>query len=197
MNKKGLLKNAHTILDFSCGKGDLIFHISQYLTKKQIIIGIDISSESITATIARNISNPNFKAAFSISTWPGPISDNSQDLVFATEVIEHLTNEEVTKVLAECLRVLKPGGRLFLTTPNDENLDSEKTLCPECGCIFHRWQHMQSWKHNQLTSSLKENGFRVVECAPILWGPWPAKFYFWLTGKKYNGLYAIATATKS
>lgn len=194
MHKKDLLKHARAILDFSCGKGDLIGHLSRHLTAQQTLTGIDVSEESISATIRRNTANPFFAGAHTITAWPGPLPDNSQDLVFATEVIEHLTDEEITGALEECRRLLKPGGRLFLTTPNNEILDAEKTLCPECGCIFHRWQHIQSWTRERLSTRLEAHGFRVDECDTILWGPWPVQIYYRLTRRKFNGLYAIATA---
>lgn len=44
-----------------------------------------------------------------------PIRDAGVDVVFATQVIEHLPDP--WKFLAECARVLRPGGRLVLTGP--------------------------------------------------------------------------------
>ena len=43
-----------------------------------------------------------------------PFEDASMDNAFSTEVIEHI--EDVFQVLTELHRVLKPGGRLLLTT---------------------------------------------------------------------------------
>ncbi len=45
-----------------------------------------------------------------------PFKDNSFDLIWCSEVIEHL--EDPAKSLAEFRRVLKPGGELIITTPN-------------------------------------------------------------------------------
>lgn len=44
------------------------------------------------------------------------IADNSYDTVICFQVIEHI--KEDSALLHEIRRVLKPGGRLFLTTPN-------------------------------------------------------------------------------
>ena len=44
-----------------------------------------------------------------------PIRDSAVDLVFATQVIEHLPDP--ARFLGECARVLRPGGRLVLTGP--------------------------------------------------------------------------------
>lgn len=53
---------------------------------------------------------------------PLPFADQSFDLVTCTEVIEHL--EHYRETLREIHRVLKPGGRVVLTTPNILNLKS-------------------------------------------------------------------------
>ena len=47
---------------------------------------------------------------------PLPFADASFDLVWCSEVIEHL--EQPAASLAELRRVTKPGGELVLTTPN-------------------------------------------------------------------------------
>ncbi|HTY54948.1 MAG TPA: class I SAM-dependent methyltransferase [Candidatus Binataceae bacterium] len=51
-----------------------------------------------------------------------PYPDQSFDLVVLTEVIEHLENHRAA--ISELSRVLRPGGRLILTTPNIMRLDS-------------------------------------------------------------------------
>lgn len=45
-----------------------------------------------------------------------PFDDASFDLVYAAELIEHLFDPDL--LLEECHRVLRPGGRLLVTTPN-------------------------------------------------------------------------------
>jgi SAM-dependent methyltransferase len=45
-----------------------------------------------------------------------PIRSGSVDVVANLQVIEHLWDQE--GFLAECVRVLRPGGRLLVTTPN-------------------------------------------------------------------------------
>src|SRR3989344_4267979 len=47
---------------------------------------------------------------------PLPFADNSFDLIWASEVIEHL--DDPAKTVAEFRRVLKPGGEMIITTPN-------------------------------------------------------------------------------
>lgn len=48
---------------------------------------------------------------------PFPFPSETFDLVLCMEVLEHLVHSP-THMLAEAHRVLKPGGRLFISTPN-------------------------------------------------------------------------------
>ena len=45
-----------------------------------------------------------------------PFTDNEFDLILSLAVIEHISN--VSNYMSEIIRVLKPGGILYLTTPN-------------------------------------------------------------------------------
>lgn len=45
-----------------------------------------------------------------------PIADGTVDVVVSLQVIEHVWNHP--QFVAECLRVLRPGGQLVLSTPN-------------------------------------------------------------------------------
>ena len=49
-----------------------------------------------------------------------PLPDNSADLIYSSEVIEHMLDPEPH--FAEWRRVLRPGGTVLVTTPNEPNL---------------------------------------------------------------------------
>lgn len=53
-------------------------------------------------------------------TKPFPIPDASFDYVFSEHMIEHIRWSEGLFMLAECRRVLRPGGRLRVATPDLE-----------------------------------------------------------------------------
>jgi 2-polyprenyl-3-methyl-5-hydroxy-6-metoxy-1,4-benzoquinol methylase len=57
---------------------------------------------------------------------PLPVGDGVFDGIVSTEVIEHLENPRA--VFREFRRVLRPGGWLVLTTPNQESLRSIASL---------------------------------------------------------------------
>jgi SAM-dependent methyltransferase len=56
-----------------------------------------------------------------------PFADASFDVVVSLQTIEHLWNQQA--FLAECLRVLRPGGTIVVSTPN--------TLTFPPGNIYH------------------------------------------------------------
>lgn len=55
-------------------------------------------------------------------TQPFPFPDAAFDYVFTEHLIEHIGYPQGGAMLRECRRVLKPGGRLRIATPNLENI---------------------------------------------------------------------------
>ena len=54
------------------------------------------------------------------------LGDSSLDAVFASNFFEHVRDkEEILDILRECLRVLRPGGKLMLLQPNIKYLPGE------------------------------------------------------------------------
>jgi len=49
------------------------------------------------------------------------LSANSVDYVFAWDVFEHLSSEEISSKLLECYKVLKPGGRVMARVPSGDS----------------------------------------------------------------------------
>lgn len=85
-------------------------------------IGIDISYEAIkeSARISAAGTFPYGKNFFYLTSRGDDIrlQDQSVDVVFAGECIEHIENTGA--FLEEIHRILTPGGRLILTTPNSD-----------------------------------------------------------------------------
>jgi SAM-dependent methyltransferase len=107
-----------------------------------------------------------------------PFDDASFDYLLCSEAIEHLPDQLAT--LRECARVLRPRGRLFLTTPNLLSLRARvafmltgnrafKTWVDEItsvwgyqdGRIYHG--HAFLINYLQLRYLLWQSGLRVVE----------------------------------
>ena len=89
-----------------------------------------------------------------------PYDDNTFDVVFCSEVLEHLLDEQLQTGLKEIERVLAKDGYLIGTVPFKENLLANQAVCPNCGTRFHKWGHHQSFDIKRLNSILSLN-FKV------------------------------------
>lgn len=83
-----------------------------------------------------------------------PFDKDTFDFVVASEVLEHLGDEDRRAAISEIVRVLKDGGWFLGTVPYDENLKENVAVCPQCGEVFHRWGHQKSFDLQALRSEL-------------------------------------------
>lgn len=100
------------VLDVGCG---LAYGTALMAESASEIIGLDYDQITIDDNQKRysEIKNLSFKRG---EIPPLPFEDNSFDVVTAFQFIEHI--ERRKEFMKECLRVLKPGGRMMVTTPN-------------------------------------------------------------------------------
>jgi len=96
-----------------------------------------------------------------------PLQDGEAGAVFLIEVLEHLPPEVAAKALAECRRVLQPGGHLIVTVPNEENLAANAVACPDCGCVFHRMQHVRRFSQRSLAEEMQRADLDVPFVAAL------------------------------
>ena len=93
------------------------------------------------------------------------------DIVMSVEMVEHLFDEHLEPTFGEFHRLLKPEGTLIVTTPNEEDLAASRVLCPDCGGLFHQFQHIRTWSANSLRQALEAHGFETVTCHATLITP--------------------------
>lgn len=152
------------VLDFGCGRGDLLASLYARGVPAQ---GLEFSDESARTTIARVGSNPLFRG---VAASPAELDDGSADVVFLIEVIEHLLEDQIDDTLNEIRRLLADGGHVVVTCPNDEKLQNDRVRCPDCGGIFHRWQHMRSLTPETISTLFERHGFRTRVATGVYWG---------------------------
>ena len=106
-------------LEVACGRGGFV----RYLARKGAdAIGFDFSHAALKIARERSLrSDEESRATFlQGDAHELPFPDNCFDLVVSCETIEHLPQPE--RGVSEFHRVTRPGGTLFLTTPNYFNL---------------------------------------------------------------------------
>ncbi|MCP4424556.1 MAG: class I SAM-dependent methyltransferase, partial [Chloroflexi bacterium] len=106
-----------SLLEIGCGTAPLLVTaVSQY----RQVVGIDIAFRWLVAAKKR-LEDAGIDAPLICTCAEAlPFPDGAFDRVAAESVIE--TVKDQTQTFAECYRVMRPGGRLFVATPNKFSL---------------------------------------------------------------------------
>ena len=98
------------VLDVGCGAGEFSAELARAGAR---VVGVDVAP---TALERAQTKHPDLDFRLVELDRPLPLKDNSFEVVWAGEVIEHIA--DTARWLSELRRVLAPGGRLLLTTPD-------------------------------------------------------------------------------
>jgi ubiquinone/menaquinone biosynthesis C-methylase UbiE len=129
-------------------------------------VGVDVAEAALDRARARH---PELDFRLVPVEGPLPLEDNAFDLVWASEVIEHVA--DTGRWLSEARRVLAPGGRLLVTTPSHGRLrvalGGVERFSDPLG------DHLHLYTQASLRTLLGEFGFgevqvRAVEGPPLL-----------------------------
>ena len=105
------------ILDVGCGTGTAEVNLARLRLSQLDMVGIDISvsrvAGALTATRQMN-ATVGFAAADACHI---PFPDASFDATFCVAVLQHIG--DVSRALAECARVTKPGGKFLAVEPDN------------------------------------------------------------------------------
>jgi len=102
-------------IDLGCGRGEWLELLAESGFKP---VGVDLDKGMLEACLERGLQVEQGDALAYLSALP----DESQVVVSAFHVVEHITFDHLRTLVAEALRVLKPGGLLIMETPNPENI---------------------------------------------------------------------------
>jgi ubiquinone/menaquinone biosynthesis C-methylase UbiE len=104
----GLVARGERVLDLGCGLGDFTAALAAHGAWP---IGCDVAQEPLRRARQRY-----GELQFTRSGATLPFADGSFDVVWMGEVLEHV--QDGLGLLAEVGRVLRPGGRLLISTPD-------------------------------------------------------------------------------
>jgi len=140
------------VLDFGCADGYFISTIKDRMPSVNAY-GVDLVKHS--AWTQRG-----YAVEFHAGRLPLPFTDGYFDAVYSSQVLEHL--QDPALAASELCRVLRPGGRMWIATPNSY----EDTWKP-----FHSLQrridniegHFRHFSADELRSLFSQYGCKVVD----------------------------------
>lgn len=131
------------------------------LKDKNQVYGLDSSTESVKIVNEKYKKNQCFKKCVH-STEVNQLMEVKFNVIFFLDAIEHIIPSALNDIVANMFNLLDSGGYVIVTTVNNENLTLSKVACPECGCVFHRMQHLSSWNPESIKTFFEQAGFKTV-----------------------------------
>ena len=141
------------VLDLGSGAGEFTAELARAGARA---VGAEVAEAAIERARERH---PELDFRLVPFDGPLPFEDNAFELVWASEVIEHVA--DTARWLSEVRRVLVPGGRLLITTPSHGRLRLlVHGLEPYSDPLG---DHLHLYTRRALASLLDEFGFAAVE----------------------------------
>ena len=156
-----LIQNYKVHLDYGCGPGTFIGNYSKLES-----VGVDISE--IQISFAKKKYGTNFEF-FNTSQIEQENFNKKFDVITSIELIEHLTDEEILKLLDDLYDLLDEGGILVLTTPNFSSTYSLIELAVNIfGKVSYKEQHINKFNKSRLLELLNQSNFEKIEICKIM-----------------------------
>lgn len=169
------LASGAKVLDLACGPGGWVLDVA-FERPDVEVAGVDISAIMIAYANARARTQKLGNASFGEMnlTQPLDFSDNTFDLVNARLLAIVLRRTAWDAFLAECTRILKPGGILRLTEPMDIIGTTNSVAYNRVGSLLSQaaWQAGYGFSvdgntmglTHALPRTLRNIGYRNVHC---------------------------------
>lgn len=185
---KGFFEGVLSLVDeyFKLGSvlelGPYPYHLTYLLNDKGYdVIGLDINPNRDAGAVGQHAASVADIRECDIERDTFPVDDDSVDNVLFTEVLEHLRINPL-HTLREIKRVLKPDGRLLMTTPNltsITNIDSYLStgMITDIYDAFETLEtrghmgHVREYTAAEVRSLLEQTGFNVQSQQYHDW-PW-------------------------
>jgi len=136
-----LVGDASVVLDLGAGRCEFINNV-QCKEKYAIDQWKDFSAYA----------NPNVNCRVAAVTDLSHIDLDSVDVVFASNLVEHLSKGDIELMLKEVKRILKENGKLILLQPNFRYTSKK---------YFDDYTHISMWSHVSLSEFLDSQNFKI------------------------------------
>jgi 2-polyprenyl-3-methyl-5-hydroxy-6-metoxy-1,4-benzoquinol methylase len=146
------------VLDVGCGEGRFAVELAREGLE---VVGVDVAEEAVSRARAR-APQLDFRVIPLQGEWP--LADASFDAVWAGETIEHVA--DTSRWLSQLARVLRPGGRLLLSTP-DHGLFTRLAFAVSArrfaGHFDPRADHLRFYTARTLRVALADTDFDLID----------------------------------
>jgi 2-polyprenyl-3-methyl-5-hydroxy-6-metoxy-1,4-benzoquinol methylase len=142
------------IVEAGCGPGHFLYWAES--RGFQSVSGFDLSNEQVE--LARSLGLRAEEASFQSFL---PRARESYDWIVALDLVEHLTRDEGLEFLDLCREALRPGGRIFLTTPNGAGLRSGPVSTGDL-------THETIYSPQTIALALRLTGYEAIEVREII-----------------------------
>jgi len=156
------IQSGETVLEIGFGTGYCLQRIAMSVGNSGKAYGIDISEGMVQR--ARERLN---KASLldRVELYRGdaaklPFDDETFDAVFISFTLELFDSPEISKVLGEVGRVLKPSGRLGVVSLSKTNVDSTPVRFYEW--IHSKWPQYVDCRPIYLYESVQKAGYKII-----------------------------------
>lgn len=157
------LRPGHRLLDVGCGIGRHVLEMSSSVPGR--FVGIDADQyDLLRAAYWHHLMCLEGKAQGSVQFVRGdggamPFADGFFDRVVCTEVLEHVADDRA--VLTEIVRVLRPGGMLAISVPDE--LAERLYWSLSSQYRNHPGGHVRIYRRSALAELLRQSGVRPVD----------------------------------
>lgn len=147
-----LTKPGDAVLEIGCGTGHVLAELARHGRK---CVGVEPSVEMIS--LCPRV--PDLRIVLGTADRLD-FPPCCFDLAFSQQVLEHLHPDDVPVHLAECYRVLRPGGVLCIETPNARAgpQDISRGFVPVAQGL-----HLKEWSVAELIVEFRRAGFRRIQ----------------------------------
>jgi ubiquinone/menaquinone biosynthesis C-methylase UbiE len=154
-------KDGENILEVGCGTGHSVLSIAKAIGEKGKVTAFDLSVKMLEKTRKRLLKTGFTDRAEIVQgdAFELPFQDAMFDAVFMSFTLELFDTGDIPVVLTQCLKVLKPGGRLIIVAMSKGERQGMMIRLYEW--LHTRFPYMVDCRPIKAAQSITDAGFRV------------------------------------